>query len=63
MTDEQLKRIILNIDFAIGVIKTCANKDQTITGSRSREPEFAQIINLLEKRKRRAIQLKFRSRV
>lgn len=63
MTDEQLKRIILNIDFAIGVIKTCANKDQTITGSRSREPEFAQIISLLEKRKRKAVKAKFGARV
>ena len=57
MTEDEFKRIMMNIDFAIGVLRTCASKDQTFTGSRSREPEFAQAIGALEKRKRRAIQL------
>lgn len=63
MNTEELNKIVSNIDFAIGIIKTCSSKDQSITKSRTREPEFTQIINLLEKRKRRAVKIKFGEKV
>lgn len=58
MTLEQIDRIIFNINFAIATLRTCANKDQSLTKSNRKEIEFVQALNALERRRLRAIAMR-----